>query len=129
MLSIAEKLNRLADFHAQREGMQADKQALIDKVLSPEIKARLAEIEAEFSSKGEAVEANIGTLEAEIKAEALAHGETVKASRLQAIWNKGRQSWDDKGLSAYAEKHPEVLQFRKQGEPSITIRRVGKETG
>jgi hypothetical protein len=124
MQSITEKLDRLAEFHAQRDVLSMDKQSLIDQVLTPEIKARLVEIEAEFSEKAEAVNANIATLEAEIKADILAHGESVKGQHFQAVWSKGRVSWDDKGLSGYAKAHPELLEFRKQGEPSVSIRRV-----
>ncbi len=130
MQAIAEKLNRLAELHAQREALDADKQGVIDEILGPEVKARLAEVEAEFAQKAEAVAENIAALEAEIKADVLAHGETVRAARLQAVWTRGRETWDAKGLSAYAEKNPEVLQFRKQGDPSVTIRRAaGAEAG
>lgn len=123
MADIASKLNQLADLHAQKDSLASAKQALIDKALPPEAKARLAEIEAEFENKDEAADANIATLEATIKAEVLAGAESVKGAHYQAVWNKGRQSWDDKGLTAYAESHPEVMQFRKQGEPSVTIRK------
>ncbi len=129
MQGIVEKLNRLEEFHAQREALSTQKQALIDGVLTPEVRARMAEIEAEFGQKAEALGANIESLETEIKAETLAHGETVKSGRFQAVWNKGRDTWDGKGLGAYAAAHPEVLAFRRQGEPSVTIRRLGKESG
>lgn len=129
MQGIIEKLNRLEEFHAQREALDTQKQGLIDQVLTPEVRARMAEIEAEFGQKAEALGANIEALEAEIKAGTLAHGATVKSGRFQAVWNKGRDTWDGKGLGAYAEAHPEVLEFRRQGEPSVTIRRVGKDSG
>jgi hypothetical protein len=109
--------------------MLSQKQALIDQVLPPEVKDRLTDIEAEFAHKAEAAAANIESLEAEVKADTLALGESVRAAGIQAVWNKGRQSWDSKGLTSYGEAHPEVLQFRKEGEPSVTIRRAsGKET-
>jgi len=63
-------------------------------------------------------------VEAAIKADTLALGETVRGAAFQAVWNKGRQSWDAKGLTTYAEANPEILQFRKEGEPSVTLRRV-----
>lgn len=128
MQGITDKLSRLEEFHAQREALSGQKQDLIDQVLPPEVKARMGEIEAEFGQKAEALEANIEALEAEIKVETLAHGATVKGGRFQAVWNKGRDTWDGKGLGAYAESHPEVLTFRKQGEPTVTIRRAGKES-
>ncbi|HLE23152.1 MAG TPA: hypothetical protein VI701_02505 [Anaerolineales bacterium] len=128
MLSIAEKLDRLAKLYTERDSLGAQKQALIDQVLPAEIRDRLTDIEAEFAQKAEAAAANIEGLEAEIKAETLSHGESVRAAGLQAVWNKGRQSWDSKGLANFGEAHPEVLQFRKEGEPSVTIRRAsGKE--
>ena len=127
MADIASMLNQLAELHQQQDRLAGDKQALVDQVLTPEVRARLAEIEAEFESKSETAGGKIATLEAEIKADVLAQGETVKGGKFQAVWNKGRQSWDDKGLTAYAEAHPEVMQFRKQGEPSVTIRKVGSK--
>ena len=57
-------------------------------------------------------------------------GETVKGDHLQAVWSKGRASWDDKALMGYTKAHPELLEFRKQGEPSVSIRSTsGKNTG
>lgn len=129
MLSIAEKLERLAGLHADREGLEAQKQTLIDQVIPAEIKARLNDIEAEFAQKVQAVSANIEALEAEVKTATLAHGESVRAQGIQAVWTKGRQTWDSKGLSSYGESHPEVLQFRKEGEPSVTIRRAATKEG
>ena len=128
MLAVGQKLDQLAELHRQMEALQKDKQKLIDQVLPPEVKARLDEIEAEFSQKGEAAQASIETLEKEIKAEVLSQGESVRGAVFQAVWNKGRQSWDSKGLASYADSHPDVLQFRKEGDPSVTIRRVsGKD--
>jgi hypothetical protein len=123
MLAIAQKLDRLSALIAEQEALDAQKQALIDQVIPPDVKARLADVEAEFAQKAEAAASNIQALEAEIKAETLGVGETVRASGIQAVWNKGRQTWDSKGLSSYSESHPDILQFRKEGEPTVTIRR------
>jgi len=129
MLSIAEKLDRLGKLYAERDGLEAQKQSLIDQVISPEIRARVNDIEAEFLQKAQAAAANIDGLEAEVKGETLALGESVRASGIQAVWNKGRQTWDSKGLASYGESHPEILQFRKEGEPSVTIRRAAAKDG
>lgn len=124
MLAIGQKLDRLAELHRQKEALDHDKQALIDHVLTPEIKARLEEIEAEFGQKVKAADASLEALEEEIKSETLAHGESVRGAAFQAVWNKGRQSWDAKGLTTYSEAHPDILQFRKEGEPTVAIRRT-----
>lgn len=127
MLAIGQKLDRLAELHRQREALDRDQQSLIDQVLTPEVKARLDEIEAEFGQKAKAAEASIEALEEEIKSETLEHGESVRGAAFQAVWTKGRLSWDGKGLSAYSESHPDILQFRKEGEPSVTIRRAASK--
>ena len=121
---IADKLDRLAEFQAQKDMLAIDKQALIDQVLTPELKARLEEIDAEFAGRSEAVDANIAALETEIKEGVLSKGATVRGSHYMAVWNRGRVAWDDKSLSHYAQAHPELLQYRRQGEPSISIRKV-----
>ena len=126
MQAIIESLDRLAEFQAQRDVMNLDKQAAIDSVLTPEIRVRIVDIEAEFDDKAQAVVSNIAALETEIKVAVVAHGETVKGSLLMAVWNKGRASWDDKALQCYMKAHPELADFRKQGDPSISIRANSK---
>ncbi len=124
MLEIAQKLERLDDLYTARESLHAEKSELLADVFSPEQLLRLDEIEAEYSQKEEAANSAIGELENEIKVDTLAFGETVKGSNFLAVWNKGRVTWDSNGLSSYAETHPEVLSYRKEGKPSVSIRRV-----
>ena len=122
--NINQKLDKLADFMAQRDVLDIQKKELIDQVLTPEIKARLADIESEFADKLEAVEANIAALEDEVRQEVLRYGSSVKGSFLRVVWHKGRISWDTKSLDAYAEMHPEITNFRKQGEPYVSIVKI-----
>lgn len=124
MEDIVKKLDQLADYQAQRDLFNLQKQALIDQVLTPEIKARLEEIEAEFAGRLETVDENISTLEDEIKADLLKYGSSVKGTFLKAVWNRGRITWDTKALDRYALTHPEVLGYRIQGEPYVSIRKV-----
>ncbi len=121
---LTNKLDKLANFLAQRDVFSLQKKELIDQVLTPEIRARLDEIETEFAGKLEAVEANITALEDEIRQEALRQGASVRGSFLKVIWYKGRVSWDTKSLDDYARSHPEVTAFRKQGEPYVSIIKI-----
>ena len=121
---LTDKLDKLANFLAQRDVFSLQKKELVDKVLTPEIRARLDEIEAEFAGKMEAVEANIAALEEEIRQEALRQGTSVKGNFLRVVWHKGRISWDTKSLDEYARSHPEVTAFRKQGEPYVSIVKI-----
>lgn len=120
--TVIEKLDRLAEYHAQRDLLILDKQKAIDSILTPDVKKQIADVEAEFNDKAAAVVENISALEEGIKQDVLGEGETVKGLRLQAVWSKGRVSWDDKALTGYAKAHPELNEFRKQGDPSVSIR-------
>ena len=121
---ITYKLDQLANFFAQRDVLSLQKKELIDQVITPEIKARLEEIESEFAGKLEAVEANIEALEEDVRQAALRHGSSVRGSFLRVVWHKGRISWDTRSLDEYAELHPEVTAFRKQGDPYVSIVKV-----
>lgn len=119
---IKQKLDTLAEYQSQRDAAMLEKQSLIDAIYTAEIKAHVAEIEAEFSAKTEGVTENIAALEAEIKQAVLEHGASVKGSLFHAVFAKGRVSWDTKSLDGYAAAHPELLSFRKEGEPSVSLR-------
>jgi hypothetical protein len=118
---IQTMLDALSFADAQGLVLEVDKEAAIDKVITPEIRAQISDIEAEFSQKIAAVNANIAELERTVKSEVLAFGATIKGSALQAVWSKPRVSWDTKALDGYAAGHPEIAQFRKEGEPSVRI--------
>lgn len=122
MQSIVEQLDVLADLRAQRDNMNAQKQAAIDFVLTPDIKMRLAEVESGYAELEQGVLDNIAIVEANIKTDVLARQETVRGMSLMATWNNGRVSWDDKALQGYMKVHPELAEFRRQGEPSVSIR-------
>ena len=121
-IEIKQKLDQLAEFQSERDAAMLEKQSLLDEIYTAEIKSRMAEIEAEFLGKTEAVNENIAALEAEIKQAIIVHGASVKGSVLHAVFAKGRVSWDTKSLDGYATAHPELLTFRKEGEPSVSIR-------
>ena len=124
-MNTKEMLDKLAEYQAQRTIAEMDKQALIDSVLTPEIKAKLADIEAEFADKVGAVDQNINDLTAQVKQAVISDGQTVKGNYLQAVYMKGRVSWDTKTLEGLAIVMPKLLDAKKEGEPSVSIRKVG----
>ena len=121
-MSVQELLNEYSNNLAGIDLLNGNKQELIDKVIPPEIKAQLDEIEAEFTP----VFANINTRNQElidmIKAEVVAAGKTVSGEYHQAVYSKGKTLWDDKMLLGYATDHPEIKSFRSVGKPSVSIR-------
>ncbi len=141
-----EKLDQLAEFQTRRDmlqfeqdahvrAIQAEQQAEIAKHYTPEIQAKIEEIErkyqaqiedldAEYAGKSEAVDANITRLENEIRDDVKSHGSTVKGQYLMAVYSKGRVSWDSKKLDGMMIILPQLAEARKESEPSVAIRKI-----
>lgn len=78
-----------------------------------------------FDDDIDELQAKAAVIEEQVRKSVLAGGKTIKGKLGQAVWAKGRISWDAKGLEGVAAVIPEILQFRKEGEPSVSIRAVG----
>jgi hypothetical protein len=117
-------LNELAEYQAHKDLINLQKQELVETILTPEIKAKIAEIESEFAGKSDIVDSAITKLTEQVKGLVLALGSSVKGDHLHAIFGKGRISWDAKGLDGFAVGHPEILYMRKEGDPSVSIRKT-----
>ena len=118
------KLDELADLQLGQTAIQLRKQEEIDKVITPEIKAKLAEIDAKYLGESADLQARIVDVDKWIREAVLNLGASIKGSRLHAVWNKARVSWDTRKLDGYAEAHPEIKQFRIEGQPTVSIRPV-----
>jgi hypothetical protein len=88
------------------------------------VRKALARLDAEYAPPLEALERRLAAQEATLKAAVLARGRSVKGTTLHAIWVKGRVSWDSRFLAIYAASHPEVQPARKEGQPSVSLRRI-----
>ena len=119
---IVAMLDRLDNLKAQLDLLRMDMEAKRRQIIPAEVQAELDALEAEYAPAIEAAQAGIASLEAEIKAAVLEHGATVKASNLQAVWMRGRVTWDTKALDGFAKARPELLAFRKEGPPTVSIR-------
>jgi hypothetical protein len=121
---VVQKLDRLADLRAAADVARMDYEAKRSEILT-KVQAELDALEAEFQPALEAAKDNASALEAEIKNDVLLRGESLQSSAYHAIYVKGRVSWDNAGITDYARAHPEVLKFRKEGQPSVTLRAAG----
>lgn len=123
-MDIKEKLNRLAELQSHADIIRMKFDELRAQAMPPEVKQALDDIAAEEKTALEALQDGIDGLTAEIKAEVIQAGETVKGDYMMAVYNKPRVTWDNKGLDGYAVAHPEITAFRKAGEPSVSLRKV-----
>lgn len=121
-IDAKKKLDQIAEFKSQLDVLMLEKQKILDEVIGEEIMNKVADVEIEFSGKCDAVNENIAKLETEVKNIVLAAGETLDGTLLQAVYMKGRVTWDTKQLEGLMIVMPELTQARKQGDPSVQIR-------
>jgi len=124
-IKIEEKLDQLAEIREVQKDFTKEAQVLLSEALSrcPDLKSRNDEVQdaLKFTAKQEV------DLTEEIKEVVVKSGLSRKGQKLQAIFTKGRTTWDTRALEGYAVAHPEIEKLRKIGEPSVSIREV-KET-
>ena len=123
-MDTKEKLNKLAELIAERDYIALKKQELLEKAMPAEVKQAIADINLEFAPKEQAISEAIDNVTKDVKDDVIKCGESVKGDFLHAVFVSGRISWDTKGMEGYAVAHPEVNAFRKQGDPSVTIRKI-----
>jgi hypothetical protein len=123
---VAEKLERLSNLRNAAEFTRLDYETKRTQILK-QIQSELDALDSEYKPVLERAEENIAALENEIKTDVLLHGESVSGGMYRATYTQGRLSWDNDGMTNYATSHPDVLQFRKQGQPVVSLRVVNKD--
>lgn len=125
MNNAKEILEQLTELYAQRDLLHLDQTKARDNAIPAEVAQALADVDAEYMPKHQAIAEKIEALEAEVKTAVLAEGETIKGGALQAVYAKGRVTWDGKKLDGMMSLIPQLEDARKVGEPSVSIRKVG----
>ena len=123
---VAEKLERLTSLRSAADVARLDYEAKRAEILK-KVQAELDALDLEYRPVLEAADENIAALENEIKTDVLLYGESVSGGAYRASYTQGRISWDNEGMTRYAASHPDVLQFRKQGQPIVSLRVVNKD--
>lgn len=118
-------LDQLADLQDKLEVLRMDHQEKVEALIPQELKDETQRLHALFATQTEGVHAEVIELNVLINTNTLALQHTVKGERRQAVWNKGRESWDMRALNAYARAHPEILDLKKRGKPYISTRKTG----
>jgi chromosome segregation ATPase len=85
---------------------------------------KIDEINAEFTGKYEAATENINKLEDKIKVAVKALGHSVKGDHYHAVLSPGRITWNTDKMEAWKEVYPFLKEARKEGEPSVALKRI-----
>lgn len=125
--SADEILVRLSEAYAERDNLHLEQARLNDEAIPEEVKQRLAEIAAEFMPMFDMADEKIAALEEQARQAVLAEGKTVKSDYIQAVYQKGRISWDSKKLEGLMMIVPQLENARTVGEPTVILRKGGKK--
>lgn len=124
-MDATELLKSLEELQVKKALLSMDRQARIEKVITPKIKAQLEAIEFEYDQLEIPVDNQINDLTNQVKEAVLQVGSTVKGIGLMAVYSKGRVTWDGKKLEGMMALVPGLKAARSEGEPSVSIRKVG----
>ncbi len=123
-MDAVELLDRYCDLHERLQAAYAEAQEKREAAIPSDVKAAIMAVDAAYQPIIAALEEEVKAVKAAIEAAVLALGQTVKGARAIAVYNKGRVTWDTRALEGYAAAHPEILEFRGEGAPYVTIRWV-----
>lgn len=124
-MSAEQILKDLTEVYAKRDLLKIDHDKARDAAIPEEVKAALTDVDQEFSPMFEAIADRIEKLEAQAKEATIAEGKTVKGGALQAVYSAGRVTWNSDMLDGMIALLPDIAKARKEGKPSITIRKTG----
>lgn len=122
-IEIEKLLIERSKIAAERATFQQGYEEMRSKLIPPEVKKELDDLDAESKSALSAVDAKLALVENSIRTGVLEIKEAVTVKGVgQAVYNRGRVTWETKSLDGYVVDHPELLRFRKEGDPYVTIK-------
>lgn len=116
-LSKAKVATKLDELALCRERLEA-----LEELFNKEVQSnpKMLSIQAHMQAESAAAI----KLQDEIKTAVLHYEQTIRGTQLQAVWSTGRTSWNSKALDGYSVAHPEMLQFKSVGTPTVSFRKV-----
>ena len=121
--------NNLVDSYSDVVGvieeLGKEKVQLLESIIPDDIKQKIKEINEEFDFSVSEFEKVAESLREEIKKEVLAQKQTLRGKNHMAVYMRPRVSWNDEFLEGLAVVVPEIMHARKEGSPSIQIRKTG----
>lgn len=121
LLEAEHALCELLRARAERAAVEAEYRAARAAILE-RVRAELDALDARFADRTAQVAETEKQAEEEARKQVLKAGQTIKVAGVQAVYMPGRVSWDSEGLEAYAQRHPELLAYRRVGQAYVTFR-------
>jgi hypothetical protein len=124
MDALVVMLDDLSDLQERLQTVQTAYAVAREAQIPATVRTALARVDAEYAACAQALETTIAQVAACLKQAVLERGASVKGTGLHAIYVKGRVTWDSRYLEIYAASHPEIQPARKEGQPSVSLRKV-----
>lgn len=122
--SVVFQLDAMGRIEKDIEVLTQAQEAARRVILAP-VQAQLDALTAQYAPDLQHLADKRAALEASVKTDVKMLGESVKGTHFQAVFAKGRVSWNDDQLMGYAVAgHPEIEAFRSVGDPSVSMRKV-----
>jgi hypothetical protein len=120
-MELAQCLERLQA--ARTAAVEAnDEYASRRSEIMEQIRPLLEALDNEFGDRLQETDEEVARLDAEARAMVLSYGASFRHSGVHAVFTRGRVTWDGQALSRYLEDHPELAEFRRVGQPSVSLR-------
>ena len=104
---IAALMTALGEQQRAYQALLAEKEATLPAYMRQTIEA----IDQRFAPQMLTATEAMSALSERIKEAVIDGGVSVKIDSLQAVYSRGRVSWDDKFLQGYAAAHPEIFLY------------------
>lgn len=124
---IVKALDDMAEIDEQLVRLEAEKQAKIDSVLTPEIRKAIQDIEEEFAPLISAASQNRSTYDKAAREGCLEIGESVSGTKTpgwQVVYNKGKKHWNMDKVMERIENDPTFKSLYEDGKPYTSMKQI-----
>lgn len=118
---VVRKFQALREARTHASRLEAEYLAARQQVLAA-VREQLDAVDAAFAEQIQAATDESAAAEKEVREFVLRLQRSVGIAGVKVSYHPGRATWDDEKLSAYAELHPELKEFRKLGKPWVSLR-------
>jgi uncharacterized protein YifE (UPF0438 family) len=112
---------RLEAMRAERIAAQREYVFRRLDILAP-VQAQLDALEGETQARLKQLEEVVEAAELAVRQAVLGYGRSYYRGRVKATFYRPSVTFDNKALQEYAATHPEIEQFKKVGQPRVTIK-------
>jgi uncharacterized protein YifE (UPF0438 family) len=86
------------------------------------VQPQLDDIDADMTPRLKQLAERLAAAELAVRQAVLTFGRSHYRGRVKAMYYRGAVTFDGKALQQYAETHPEIEQFKRVGQPRVTIK-------